>query len=78
MFKLMQKKTENVCLEISEDLNPVILNGESYEYYKERFIKNLSNTTSTAATTLGVLRYGRKIFKLYKMQIQDTDLPLRL
>lgn len=28
------KKTENVCLEISEDLNPVILNGESYEDYK--------------------------------------------
>lgn len=57
------EKTENVCLEISEDLNPVILNGESYETYKERFMKNLSNTTSTAATTLGVAEVWAKHFK---------------
>lgn len=57
------EKTENVCLEISEDLNPVILNGESYETYKERFIKNLSNTTSIAATTLGVAEVWAKNFE---------------
>ncbi|MGX3011945.1 hypothetical protein ACWIUD_10400 [Helicobacter sp. 23-1044] len=55
--------TENRCLEISEDLNPVILDGESYESYKERFTKNLSNTTSTAATTLGVAEVWTKNFK---------------
>lgn len=64
------EKTENVCLEISEDLNPVILNGESYEDYKERFIKNLSNTTSTAATTLGVAEIWAKNFQT--LQNADT------
>ena len=55
--------TENRCLEISEDLNPVILDGENYESYKERFTKNLSNTTSTAAITLGVSEVWAKNFK---------------
>ena len=55
--------TENRCLKISEDLNPVILDGESYESFKERFTKNLSNTTSTAATTLGVSQIWAKNFK---------------
>lgn len=64
------EKTENVCLEISEDLNPVILNGESYETYKERFMKNLSNTTSTAATTLGVAEVWAKNFQT--LQNADT------
>ncbi len=64
------EKNENVCLEISEDLNPVILNGESYEDYKERFIKNLSNTTSTAATTLGVAEVWAKNFQT--LQNADT------
>lgn len=64
------EKTENVCLEISEDLNPVILNGESYEDYKERFIKNLSNTTSIAATTLGVAEVWAKNFQT--LQNADT------
>lgn len=64
------EKTENVCLQISEDLNPVILNGESYEAYKERFIKNLSNTTSIATTTLGVAEVWAKNFKT--LQNADT------
>ncbi len=55
--------TENRCIEISEDLNPVILEGESYESFKERISKNLSNTASTAATTLGVSEVWAKNFK---------------
>ncbi len=62
--------TENRCLKISEDLNPVILEGESYESFKERFTKNLSNTTSTAATTLGVSEVWAKNFQT--LQNADT------
>ncbi|RDU54270.1 hypothetical protein [Helicobacter sp. MIT 01-3238] len=62
--------TENRCIEISEDLNPAILEGESYESFKERFSKNLSNTTSTAATTLGVSEVWAKNFQT--LQNADT------
>ncbi len=62
--------TENRCIEISEDLNPVILEGESYESFKERFSKNLSNTASTAATTLGVSEVWAKNF--HTLQNADT------
>lgn len=67
---ILCEDTENRCIEISENLNPAILEGESYESFKERFSKNLSNTTSTAATTLGVSEVWAKNFQT--LQNADT------
>lgn len=58
------ENTENLCLEISEELHPAILENESYDEYKERLSKNLSNASSTAATTLGVSEIWTENFKV--------------
>lgn len=57
------ENTENLCLEISEELHPAILENESYDEYKGRLSKNLSNASSVAATTLGVSEIWAENYK---------------
>lgn len=59
------EETESLCVEISEQFNPYILDNESYEAYNKRRNENiLSNTISAAISTQGVAATWAKNYQI--------------